>query len=121
MGVSTCDDETFSVYKRDWSARLQNIKLIDDMNTVIGQSVLAQLDEAYGYLRLDLAEIEAAKDKTEAIIRQNERSKAMGKNEEKRNRFSREFSNRGRTDANHRHVRDESVDESSLHHYQSVC
>ena len=91
MGVSTCDDETFSVYKRDWSARLQNIKLIDDMNTVIGQSVLAQLDEAYGYLRLDLAEIEAAKDKTEAIIRQNERSKAMGKNEDDRKKNATDF------------------------------
>lgn len=91
MGVSTCDEETFSLYKREWSLRLRTIRLPDDMNPGIGKSVLSQLDEAYSVLRIDFAEIEGARDKTEAIIRQNERSKSIGRNEDDRKKSATEF------------------------------
>ena len=84
MGVNTCDDETFNLYRKQWSSHLQSIKLPEDMNPSIGQVILSQLDEAYAILRIDFAEIEASRDKAESIIRQNERSKANGKNEDDR-------------------------------------
>ena len=91
MSISTCDEETFSMYKKAWTQRLQAIKLPDDINPNIGQHILSNLDEAYGILRIDLAEIESAKDKTEAIIRQNERSKSIGTNEDARKRSATEY------------------------------
>lgn len=91
MSISTCDEETFSMYKKAWTQRLQAIKLPDDINPNIGQHILSSLDEAYGILRIDLADIESAKDKTEAIIRQNERSKSIGANEDARKRNATEY------------------------------
>lgn len=91
MGVNTCDDETFNLYRKQWSSHLQNIKLPEDMNPSIGQFILSQLDEAYAILRIDFAEIEASRDKAESIIRQNERSKANGKNEDDRKKNATEY------------------------------
>lgn len=91
MGVSTCTDEDFKIYRTSWSKRLQEIKLPEDVSSGLGQLILSQLDEAYSYIRVDLGEIEAAKEKTESIIRQNERSKAEGKNEDDRKKNATQY------------------------------
>lgn len=91
LGVSTCTDDEFKQYRILWSKRLQEIKLPEDISTGTGQLILSQLDESYSYIRVDLGEIEAAKEKTESIIRQNERSKAEGKNEDDRKKNATQY------------------------------
>lgn len=91
MGVTTCTDEEFGNYRRHWAKNIQDIKLPSDMNTGIGQQVLAQLDEAYAYLRIDLGELEAARSRSESIIRQHERGKAIGRNEDDRKKNATEY------------------------------
>lgn len=91
MGISTCDDNEFKQYRSLWAKRLQDIKLPEDVSSGLGQLILSQLDEAYSYIRVDLGEVEAAKDKTESIIRQNERSKAEGKNEDDRKKNATQY------------------------------
>lgn len=91
MNVSTCTDEQFKIYKTQWAQKIREIELPKDMNSSIGQMILSQLDECYAYLRIDLSEIEAAKERTDSIIRQNERSKAEGRNEIDRKKNATEY------------------------------
>lgn len=91
LGVSTCNDEEFKQYRVLWTKRLQEIKLPQDVSSGMGQTILSQLDEAYAYIRVDLGELEGAKDKTESIIRQNERSKAEGRNEDDRKKNATDY------------------------------
>lgn len=91
MGVSTCDNEEFLIYKHKWSGIVREIQLPEDINTGMGQSILSRLDEVYAYLRVDLGEIEAAHSRAESIIRQHERSKAIGKNEDDRKKNATEY------------------------------
>lgn len=84
--ILTCSDREFNQYRNHWQGRLLDISLPQDINAQIGKMVLSQLDEAYAHLRVDYARIESAKDKAESIIRQNERSKAEGRNEDDRKR-----------------------------------
>lgn len=91
MNVATCTTEEFTEYKNYWQAEVRNITIPPDVNTGIGQAILSDLDNCYAFLRIDLGELEAAKDKAESIIRQNERSKATGKNEDDRKKNATEF------------------------------
>lgn len=91
MNIATCSDDEFKVYKKQWTDKLRTIQLPQDLNSGTGQLILSQLDECYAYLRIDLGDIEAAKDKAESIIRQNERSKAEGKNEIDRKKNATEY------------------------------
>lgn len=91
MSVATCTDIEFKQYKKQWTDKLQAIQLPQDLNSATGQYILSQLDECYAYLRIDLGDMEAAKDKSDSIIRQNERSKAEGKNEIDRKKNATEY------------------------------
>lgn len=91
MSVTTANDEEFYNYKELWKTTIQAIVLPQDINAITGQVILAKLDEVYAYLRVDLGELEAAKDRAESIVRQNERSKAVGKNEDDRKKNATEF------------------------------
>lgn len=91
MGISTCSEEEFNQYKNYWKERLLTIRLPEDLNSGMGQYILSQLDEAYALLRIDYAEIESAKDKAESIVRQNERGRAVGKNEDDRKKNATEY------------------------------
>lgn len=91
MSISTCEEYEFMEYKRNWTTRLQEIRLPEDISSGVGQLILSQLDEAYAYLRVDLGEMESAKEKAESIIRQNERSKAEGKNEDDRKKNATQY------------------------------
>lgn len=84
MGVNTCSEEQFVFYKKNWNERLLAIQLPEDLNSITAKMILSQLDEAYTSLRFDLGEIEASRDKTDSLIRQKERSEAVGKNEDDR-------------------------------------
>lgn len=89
--VTTCTDEEFNQYKRTWADTLQSIQLPTDMNPATGTVVLSHLDESYAKLRIDYAELEAAKDKAESIIRQKERVMAIGSNEDNRKKNATEY------------------------------
>lgn len=89
--LTTCTDEEFNLYKRNWTDTLHSIQLPQDMNPATGVVVLSQLDEAYAKLRIDYAELEAAKDKAESIIRQKERVMAVGSNEDNRKKNASEY------------------------------
>lgn len=91
MNVTTCSKEEFAEYKAYWAERVTSIRLPGDINSQIGQEILSRLDEAYSYLRIDFGEIEAAKEKAESIIRQFERSKAEGSNEDNRKKNATEY------------------------------
>lgn len=91
MNITTCSDEEFAQYKKYWAERVTAIRLPADINSQIGQQILSSLDEAYAYLRIDLGEIEGVKEKAESIIRQFERSKAEGTNEDNRKKNATEY------------------------------
>lgn len=91
MNVTTCSNEDFFEYKKHWGKVVTEIRLPSDINSQVGQMILSQLDEAYSYLRIDFGEIEAAKDKADSIIRQFERSKAEGSNEDNRKKNATEY------------------------------
>lgn len=86
MNIINCTDEEFNQYRNNWQQRLIDIHLPEDIHAQIGKIILSQLDEAYAYLRIDYAKIESAKDKADSVIRQYERSKAEGRNEDDRKR-----------------------------------
>lgn len=79
--IETWNDEEFDKYSSMWKNRLIEIELPTDTNSSQGQVILYKLDKAYSYLRMDLAKLESVKDGAETIIRQAERSHAIGKNE----------------------------------------
>lgn len=86
MSIENYTDESFKEYYHKFRHIVQEIKLPADLNSSVGQLILSQLDEVYAYLRIDLADLESATERAESIIRQNERSKAVGRNEEERKR-----------------------------------
>ena len=86
MSVSSYTDEDFKIYSQKYAAAIQAVQLPPDINTGMGQIILSQLDELYAYLRIDLADLESAYSRAESLIRQNERSQAIGRNEEERKR-----------------------------------
>lgn len=86
MSVSSYTDEDFKIYSQKYAVAIQAVQLPPDINTGMGQIILSQLDELYAYLRIDLADLESAYSRAESLIRQNERSQAIGRNEEERKR-----------------------------------
>lgn len=84
MRISTMDDEIFNDYLKYNREQLNQIILPPDINPVIAREVLSNLDTLYTHIRYDVAEIESAYQRAESIIRQNERTKIEGKNEEER-------------------------------------
>ena len=86
MSVSSYTDEDFKIYSQKYAVAIQAVQLPPDINTRMGQIILSQLDELYAYLRIDLADLESAYSRAESLIRQNERSQAIGRNEEERKR-----------------------------------
>ena len=86
MSVSSYTDEDFKIYSQKYAVAIQSVQLPPDINTGMGQIILSQLDELYAYLRIDLADLESAYSRAESLIRQNERSQAIGRNEEERKR-----------------------------------
>lgn len=86
MRVSTINDKEFEEYRKHYQKNIQEIILPPDINPLMARHILSSLDKYYTEIRFDLAEIESAYNKTESIIRQNERTQAVGKNEEERKR-----------------------------------
>lgn len=84
MRISTLTDEQFNAYMYENRERLNQIELPTDINPTIAIQVLSQLDVLYTRIRYDVAEVEAAYDRAESIIRQHERTKIEGRNEEER-------------------------------------
>lgn len=91
VGVSTCTDDEFKQYIKSYKQQLFQIKIPEDTNGSIGRVILSQLDEVYAYIRVDLAELEGAHHRAESIIRENERLKAEGRNEEERKKNASAF------------------------------
>lgn len=91
INIVTANDAEFNHFIEEWSSRLSNIHLPADINTQIGTQILSDLDTAYSVLRVDYSRIEAAKDKVDSIIRQKERSKAEGSNEQNRRKNATEY------------------------------
>lgn len=91
MNILSCSDQEFNEYKAHWQRKLIAIHLPSDINSGIGKQILSELDEAYAYLRVDYGQVESAKDRAESIIRQNERSKAEGRNEDDRKKTATQY------------------------------
>lgn len=84
MSVSTMNNSEFNQYIKDRRQKLTNIVLPPDINPTTARMVLSQLDTLYTHIRYDLADSESAYQRTESIIRQHERTKIEGRNEEER-------------------------------------
>lgn len=84
MAVSTMNDSDFKKYVQRFREEITKIKLPQDINSITGQYILSELDNIYTLIRYDLADIETSYERTESIIRQHERTKTEGKNEEER-------------------------------------
>lgn len=69
---------------KDLGRKSQKIKLPQDINSITGQYILSELDNIYTLIRYDLSDIETSYERTESIIRQHERTKTEGRNEEER-------------------------------------
>lgn len=84
MAVSTMNDSEFKKYVQRFREEITKIKLPQDINSITGQYILSELDNIYTLIRYDLADIETSYERTESIIRQHERTKTEGRNEEER-------------------------------------
>lgn len=84
MAVSTMSDSEFKKYIQRFREEITKIKLPQDINSITGQYILSELDNIYTLIRYDLSDIETSYERTESIIRQHERTKTEGRNEEER-------------------------------------
>lgn len=84
MAVSTMSDIEFKKYIQRFREEITKIKLPQDINSITGQYILSELDNIYTLIRYDLSDIETSYERTESIIRQHERTKTEGRNEEER-------------------------------------
>lgn len=84
MTVSTMSDSEFKKYIQRFREEITKIKLPQDINSITGQYILSELDNIYTLIRYDLSDIETSYERTESIIRQHERTKTEGRNEEER-------------------------------------
>lgn len=80
-----------SQYRQYWTEAIQNVVLPRDINSRDTQAILSDLDQMYSYIRIDYGILEGTKDKCENLIRQYERSKAEGRNEDDRKKNATEF------------------------------
>lgn len=84
MRLSTMKDSLFEQYIEGNREKVINIVIPPDINSMIAKQILSDLDNVYTLIRYDLSEIETAYQKSESIIRQCERTKAEGRNEDDR-------------------------------------
>lgn len=84
MKLSTMKDSLFEQYIEGNREKVINIVIPPDINSMIAKQILSDLDNVYTLIRYDLSEIETAYQKSESIIRQCERTKAEGRNEDDR-------------------------------------
>lgn len=84
MKLSTMKDSLFEQYIESNREKVINIVIPPDINSMIAKQILSDLDNVYTLIRYDLSEIETAYQKSESIIRQCERTKAEGRNEDDR-------------------------------------
>lgn len=86
MSVSTMENKEFNALISKYRKDLNEIKLPPDINPVTARFILSQLDNLYTNIRFYLSDIESTYQRSESIIRENERIQAVGKNEEERKR-----------------------------------
>lgn len=91
MGMAIVNEESFNNWRSENEKAIQSVIIPKDINPAIAIGVLSDLDRLYSFVRLELAEIESFKDRAESIIREGERSKAIGKNDDERKRVAAEF------------------------------
>ena len=84
--ISTMSQEDWIRYKARLKQQLNNIQIPLDANTGMIKSILSSIDKSYTNMRLEFSELEGHREKTESIIREWEREKAVGKNEIDRKR-----------------------------------
>lgn len=84
MKLSTMKDSSFERYIEGNREKVINIVIPPDINSMIAKQILSDLDNVYTLIRYDLSEIETAYQRSESIIRQCERTKAEGRNEDDR-------------------------------------
>lgn len=84
MKLSTMKDSSFEQYIEGNREKVINIVIPPDINSMIAKQILSDLDNVYTLIRYDLSEIETAYQRSESIIRQCERTKAEGRNEDDR-------------------------------------
>lgn len=91
INIVGATDEEFNHFVNEWSSIVRDIHLPADVNPHIGTSILSDLDEAYAILRIYYAKLEGAKDRVDSLVRQYERSKAEGSNEQARRKAATEY------------------------------
>lgn len=86
MSILSMSDREWANQKRIYQQRIETIRIPTEATPSITMGILSRIDSFFSEIKLYLAELEASKEKTESIIREFEREKALGSNETDRKR-----------------------------------
>lgn len=79
--IAYLEDAEFDAYRERVRKHVLEIRIGVDISPGIAKVVLAKLDEAYSWVRLDLAELKSEVTRLESLIKEVERINSTGPNE----------------------------------------
>ena len=84
-------DTQYENYQETLRGHILNMKIPNVMTPADATGLIAYIDDIYTTVKLDFAILEAERERIENIVRQYERIKAIGKNEDDRKRVASEY------------------------------